>query len=227
MEKINSVYAVENKIRGGAVPSDYTAAQAKRKNGPIITYDVSTFDKPTTWEIFSTWPDDIKRNYLKKLYLDYCGTCREIGDMFGVSAWTVSDTLRRLDIPVHKPGHYRVPAEKRRWKAFLRGDSGSTTLAEIVPAETAEKLHQIVKEEKTETKEEPKTEVHKDEEPKSAEEVEVQTAITNNDEFVRVDASEWVKEIEPEKKQDFVSTIVTLFSQLKEIGVKFSVKVDL
>lgn len=63
MEKINGIYAVDNITKSG-LRQDYTAKEAKRKNGPCITYDVSTFDKPTPYEIFTTWPDDIKRDYL-------------------------------------------------------------------------------------------------------------------------------------------------------------------
>ena len=101
-----------------SLPSDnLTAAELKRRNGPVITYNLSV---PMSWNTYKTMPDDIRRSYLEGLRDKYHVSLRNIGSMCGVSGYTAAVEAKRLG--VHFPQHSRMEAsEKAAWEVFLTG----------------------------------------------------------------------------------------------------------
>lgn len=141
MNKINAVYAVENTIGGGMKNIDLTEAEVREKHGEIVTYDLG---KPQPYEIFSTWPDDVQREYLKKLYWTHGASYKDIGNMLGIRFNRVADLFNDFSLPRRPPHTRNTPEQKAAWKAFLMG---KTLVKDTLPEETAQKLAEMVKEE--------------------------------------------------------------------------------
>lgn len=146
MNKTGGVYQVDNVLKGaGGVrfPSDSLSAKEKRAlNGVCITYDMSTFDKPTTWEILQSWPKDIQRDYLKKCYWTHDGTTDRIAEMLGCCKRSVYLAMKDLCVPLRQRG-YR--ADKEKWQAFLKS-AVTATISDTIPEETAKKMMDMVAE---------------------------------------------------------------------------------
>ena len=142
MDKINVVYAVENTIGGGMKNREMTAAEVREKHGEIVTYDLG---KPQPYEIFSTWPEDVQREYLKKLYWTHGAGYKGISDMLGINFRRVADLFNDFSLPRRPPHTRNTPEQKAAWKAFLMG---KTLVKDTLPEETALKLAEMVKEEK-------------------------------------------------------------------------------
>ena len=142
MEKINSVYVVENKIGGGMKKADLSQAEIKSLHGEVVTYDLG---KPTTYEIFENWPEDVRREYLKKLYWSHGGSYKEIAEMLGTTFQHVAHLFNEYSLPRRNAHAHKSPELKKAWKAFLMG---KTLVKDTLPVETAQKLVEMVKEEK-------------------------------------------------------------------------------
>ena len=142
MDKINAVYAVENTIGGGMKNIDLTAAEVREKHGEVVTYDLG---KPQPYEVFSSWPEDVQREYLKKLYWTHGASYKEIADMLGTNFNRVCDLFNDYSLPRRPPHARRTAEQTTAWKAFLMG---KTLVKDTLPEETAQKLKELVKEEK-------------------------------------------------------------------------------
>lgn len=154
MEKINSVYAVENKIGGGMKNREMTAAEVREKHGTVTTYDLG---KPQPYEIFETWPEDVRREYLKKLYWTHGASYGNIADMLGVTFQRVADMFNKFTLP-RRPAHaHQSESDKAKWKAFL---NGKTLVKDTIPEETAKKLKEMVEQPVVPVKEDKPEELH-------------------------------------------------------------------
>ena len=213
MEKVNGVYVANSAIVGGGMKNvEKSPHEAKKLNSEIRKYDISTFYKPTSYEIFSTWPDDIKRNYLYNCYWKHHGNTTEIADMLGISFRWVSHLMKELDIPLRKKGgRGKTEEERNAWARFLLG---GTKLKDILPEEVREKLAVVsekpsepdpIPETQTEPIQEVPVEVDAEEAP--AEEPEVRT------ETYHVDLD------------DRFATLAALLTQLKGSGTEVNIKI--
>lgn len=137
--KINGVYCVSNAIGGGMKNAERTKKECDALCGECVSYDLG---KPQPWEIVSTWPEDIRREYLKKLYWDYGGSWREIADLLGTTYDRIHDLFNEYSIP-RRPRGPKSAADKANWSAFL---SGKRKVKDIIPKETVEQLKTLVDE---------------------------------------------------------------------------------
>ncbi len=69
-----------SKSKRCTLPSDYlTAKQKKGLNGKMKTYNLSA---PVSYAEFRDMPKDLQKEYLTKLYLDWCINLTMIAKMF-------------------------------------------------------------------------------------------------------------------------------------------------
>lgn len=117
------------------LPSDYlTAAQLKRRNGPVLTYNVT---KCLSYKEFKRLPDDLQRAYLSTISRVYRVPMLSIAEAMGCSHGTMSSILQRLELdPVR--GRKR-PAPGDKWFDFVAGrltvDGVPAKYARLPPAE--------------------------------------------------------------------------------------------
>ena len=97
------------------LPSDHlTAAQLKRRNGPVVTYNLS---KPMKWETFKQLDGPTMRSYVERLHDAYGVGGSDIADMLGVSVKALSKHYHDLcgtRLPYPSTKHFRLWA----WEAF-------------------------------------------------------------------------------------------------------------
>lgn len=139
MEKINSVYVVENKIGGGMKNIEKSKKEVNTLHGEVSVYELN---KPQSYEVFSSWPEDIQKEYLKKLYWTHGGTLKKIGGLFGFSHMWTKDKFDSLGIPTmsHAEANRAVLDRVKKWDAFLRG---GTCIKDMIPEETKQQLEKM------------------------------------------------------------------------------------
>lgn len=134
-EKVNAVYCVANALNGG-LRTERSKREIKQLTGNVQTYSLN---KPMTYEMFETLPEDLQREYLGKLYWDYQGTAQRIADMLGVTYRKANALL--FDNRVRK----RPRGEKTNrkvWEAFLRGHA---LVKDLIPEESVKQLTELAK----------------------------------------------------------------------------------
>lgn len=91
------------------LPDDYlTPAQRKALNGPTKTYKLGG---PMDWSTFRSMPDDLQREYMKKLIDRFRVSDELLGWMFGVQRAAVCK--RRKELGVTRTGKYHATREER------------------------------------------------------------------------------------------------------------------
>ncbi len=106
-----------SKSKRCTLPSDYlTAKQKKGLNGKMKTYNLSA---PMTYGEFRGIPKDLQKEYLTKLYLDWCISLVEISKMFGCSPETVRKACNNLGIDTSNRSHRASYAQMDFWKRWL------------------------------------------------------------------------------------------------------------
>jgi len=142
MEKINAVYSVSNKLSGGLRPPERKPSEIRNLHEEVKTYNMT---KPVPYEEFSSWPEDIQKEYLNKLYWTYGGTFRSIADMLGCPATKVHNLFDDMSIPrmTKRDTMANIMAKKAKWNSFLQG---KTLVKDTIPEEAKEKLENLVKE---------------------------------------------------------------------------------
>ena len=178
MNKCGAVYQVDNKLSGrGAgvrMPSDSMSRKERdAMNGNCMTYRTGV---PVAYEEFSAWPEDVQKEYLKKIYWTFGGTKRSIGNMLGVSDITVVRIMERLGVPRRNAGEH---PQNGQFKAWLRGEN-KTTLKEFIPEKQMAELKAIAEPPKPESKPEPKPEPPKAEEQKTGNAILALAALLDN-----------------------------------------------
>lgn len=174
MNKCNAVYQVDNKLSGrGAgvrMPSDSMSRKERLEmNGDCMTYRTGV---PVTYEEFSTWPEDVQKEYLKKIYWTFGGNKRSIGNMLGISDITVVRIMERLGVPRRKAGEHPPKGQFEAW--LLNGRK--TALKELIPEKQMAELKAIAEPPKPE----PKPEPPKPEEPKTGNTILALAALLDN-----------------------------------------------
>ena len=86
----------------GAVkfPTDYmTKKELAKMSGEVKAYRLND---PMSWAEFKAMPEDIQTSYIKNIRDKFNVPAYKIGEMFGVSAWTMSEVCKRLSIVFRK-----------------------------------------------------------------------------------------------------------------------------
>jgi hypothetical protein len=110
--------------------SDYLSnKELKAMSGEVKAYRLND---PMRWKEFKKMPDDIKAAYIKNIQERYHAPAYKIAEMFGVSAWTISDLGKRLGICFDRVKKSEFDADG--WQAWLDPitDTDFTVPEEIV-----------------------------------------------------------------------------------------------
>jgi hypothetical protein len=104
------------------LPDDYlTPAQRKALNGPTKTYKLGG---PMDWSTFRSMPDDLQREYLKKLIDRFHINDALLGEMFGVNQSTVGRI--RSELGLTNVGRRRTKQEQRNaFYTWCAGGAGT------------------------------------------------------------------------------------------------------
>jgi hypothetical protein len=116
---------VGSKTKYVSLPSDHmTAAEWKRRNGQINTYDMG---KPMEWKVYKRLPEDMKKQYIAHLLDTYGLTSSQLADMFGVSGVTATGECARLGLKYKLPGRGNRWAQsddqREAWDEWRRGEA--------------------------------------------------------------------------------------------------------
>ena len=120
-----------SKSRRCTLPSDMlTAAQLRRRNGPVNTYKL---DAPMTWEQFMSMPKDLQQKYLTDLRDLYQATDGMLGQMFHVHPITIGKHRNELGVaPLAKRLSSKGKAmAEARWEAFCNGVVGGDSTEDL------------------------------------------------------------------------------------------------
>ena len=108
-----------SKSKRCTLPSDYlTPKQKKGLNGEVKTYNLSA---PMTYGEFRDMPEDLQREYLTKLYTDWCISLTEISKMLKCSPETVRQACKQFGINTANRGHRASYTQMQHWYNWLRG----------------------------------------------------------------------------------------------------------
>ena len=108
-----------SKSKRCTLPSDYlTAKQKKGLNGEMKTYNLSA---PMNYIQFRDMPEDLQKEYLTKLYVDWRISLTEISKMFKCSPETVRHACRQFGISTKMRGQRATNAQMRHWYDWIRG----------------------------------------------------------------------------------------------------------
>ena len=119
-------YSARNRIcgskskRAAVLPSDsLTPKQWKEKNGPVTTYNLS---RPMTWQVFSSMPVDLQRDYLVDLTQSHHITQVALAKIFGISSKYCSIKMNELGFASLFPKGRRMSYDDEQWlRDFLSG----------------------------------------------------------------------------------------------------------
>ena len=108
-----------SKSKKCTLPSDHlTEAQKRKLNGPVTSVNMN---QPIVWADYKALSDSLKKSYLINLLNTYKPSSRMLARMFGTAINTVTAELRRLGLPVAKPGQRKSKACNEMWANFLAG----------------------------------------------------------------------------------------------------------
>lgn len=106
-----------SKSKRCTLPSDYlTTKQKKGLNGKMKTFNLSV---PMTYGEFKNMPKDLQKEYLTKLYLDWCISSIEISKMFKCSPETVRKACNDFGISTSNRGRRASYAQMDFWNKWL------------------------------------------------------------------------------------------------------------
>jgi hypothetical protein len=102
--------------RGCTLPCDrLTAAQLKKLNGKEVRY---MLHRPISWAVFTSYPEDIQKEYLRTLEEDLRPSNTDLARMFGVDVSAVSKVRKKLGFNRAKQGS-PTKEHQDRWNAWL------------------------------------------------------------------------------------------------------------
>jgi hypothetical protein len=129
-----------SKTKYVGLPSDHlTAAQMKRRNGPVSTFNIN---KRLTYAEFKELPADLASEYLTRLHSTYNVRLENMAESMGTTKSTIVAYLRKYNIshPCKRSGPRKIDP---RWGGFITGKYTSTGARIPAPEEvsiaTAEK----------------------------------------------------------------------------------------
>jgi hypothetical protein len=116
------------------LPSDHmTAAEKKRKNGPVSTFNIN---KRLSYEEFKQLPSDLASEYLTRLHSTFNVGLEDVAESMGTTRPAIIAYLRKNNIshPSKRSGP-RKP--DRRWVGFMLGEYLANGARAPVPEELA------------------------------------------------------------------------------------------
>lgn len=120
-----------SKSKRCTLPSDYLTPKQKRGlNGEMKTYNLSA---PMSYGEFRDIPEDLQREYLTKLYVDWCISLTEISKMFKCSPETVRQACKQFGINTANRGHRASYAQMQHWYDWLNGGGSVIEDTEKMP----------------------------------------------------------------------------------------------
>lgn len=135
----NGVYSRKRGSRSKkcTLPSDsLTAGQLKKRNGEVMQYNLN---KPMSWHIFKSMPEDLRREYIVKCKEKYGARGRDLAEMFGMSKNGFSLAMVKL-FDGHSP--FENSSAKKLsldWVEFIQSDEEASKEAEPVDVSSAER----------------------------------------------------------------------------------------
>ena len=146
-----------SKSKKCSLPSDHmTRKEIIAMSGEVQTY---TLNEAHLWTEIENWPDEIRAQYFKKLFIEMNATGYEIADMLECSFKKVRGQLTKFNLTKGR-GNWQTAEQKENWQRFITGlpmkyhekpqnatsevDKGNDTTKE----EVREKATQIASDEK-------------------------------------------------------------------------------
>lgn len=100
------------------LPSDHlTAAQMKRRNGPVSTFNIN---KRLTYAEFKALPTDLACEYLTRLHDTYNVGLKDVAESMGTTKPAIIAYIRKNNIP-HPKKKYGPRKIDSRWEGFITG----------------------------------------------------------------------------------------------------------
>lgn len=107
-----------SKTKYCGLPSDnLTAAQLKRRNSPVYTYNIS---KRLSFNEFKCLPNDLQHQYLSTLTATYRVPLKTIAEAMGCAKSTMSRYAEQVGF--HVSYRYKVPTPDDKWFDFVNGN---------------------------------------------------------------------------------------------------------
>lgn len=135
------------------LPSDMlTPAQIKKKNGKVIKMDMT---KPTSFNDFKTWPEDLQKEYLMRYVNEFGCTINDLAALLNVYHATLRKHLSDIgfDKKVFSPGKRMSKEDRMRFNQLL--NTYRPTFEQMEGEPKAESVQQKDESEEEPNKEEP------------------------------------------------------------------------
>lgn len=124
-----------SKSRKCTLPQDHmTPAQLKRRNSEVISWNLSA---PMKWNVFNTMPDDLKREYIELLRLNYNASNARIAEMLDKPRLAVANEIARLGLSDSSRRQLSY-AQEEAWERFCNPKVSLDPLEEVKPCAVAE-----------------------------------------------------------------------------------------
>lgn len=106
------------------LPSDHmTQAQWKKKNGEVKVMNLSA---PMSWTQFKAMPNDLQKEYIQKLVLQFHCRQADLCELFGVNSNTVCRKFKEIgiDSALFPKGKRPKSEDLCRFRKWVNGDAG-------------------------------------------------------------------------------------------------------
>lgn len=124
-----------SKSRKCTLPQDFmTPAQLKRRNSEVTSWNLNA---PMTWNVFNTMPDDLKREYIERLRLNYNASNARIAEMLDKPRPAVVREIQRLGLG-DSSRRQLSRAQEEAWERFCNPKVSLDPLEEVKPCAVAE-----------------------------------------------------------------------------------------
>lgn len=133
-----------SRSRRCSLPSDHlTAAQLKRRNGPVRTYNL---EKPMSWEAFKQMPLDLQQTYIASLQSRFgVGAATISKELFGLSAVALRQYMLRHGLAFDAA--FKGTRPDIHWNRWLAEDTTEPAVdpdEELTHAEAEAETREIV-----------------------------------------------------------------------------------
>ena len=107
-----------SKSKKCSLPSDHmTRKEIIAMSGEVQTY---TLNEAHLWTEIENWPDEIRAQYFKKLFIEMNATGYEIADMLECSFKKVRGQLTKFNLTKGR-GNWQTAEQKENWQRFITG----------------------------------------------------------------------------------------------------------
>ena len=107
-----------SKSKKCSLPSDHmTRKEIIAMSGEVQTY---TLTEAHLWTEIENWPDEIRAQYFKKLFIEMNATGYEIADMLECSFKKVRGQLTKFNLTKGR-GNWQTAEQKENWQRFITG----------------------------------------------------------------------------------------------------------